>query len=79
MTLAMAVVCDRVRQAIVLGSVALSTLGGGGYTVCGTLDLVRRATGSYFSLVYGTLGADGATLGVWMTTLGSDELGWTVA
>ena len=73
MTLEMAVVCDRVCQAIGLRSVALSTLGGGGSTVCGTLDLVRRATGSYFSLVDGTLGADGAALGVWMTTLGSDE------
>ena len=73
MTLEMAVVCDRVCQAIGLRSVALSTLGGGGSTVCGTLDLVRRATGSYCSLVYGTLGADGAALGVWMTTLGSDE------
>ena len=73
MTLAMAVVCDRVRQAICLWSVAFSALGGGGSTVCGTLDLVHRATGSYCSLVDGTLGADGAALGIWMTTLGSDE------
>ena len=51
MTLAMAVVCDRVRQAIGLRSVALYTIGVGGSTVCGTLDLVRRATGSYCSLV----------------------------
>ena len=45
-TLAVAVVCDRMSQAIGPRSVALSTLGGGGSTVCGTLDLVRRATGS---------------------------------
>ena len=73
MTLAMAVVCDQVRQAIGLRSVALSTIGGGGSTVCGTLDLVRRATGSYCSLVDVTLGADAAALGVYMTTLVSDE------
>ena len=73
MTLEMAVVCDQVRQTIGLRSVALYTLGGGGSMVCGTLELVRRATGSYCSVVDGTLGADGAALGVWMTTLGSDE------
>ena len=73
MTLSTAVVCYQVRQAIGLMSIALSTLGGEGSTVCGTLDLVHRATGSYCSLVDGTLGADGAALGVWMTTLGSDE------
>ena len=48
MTLAMEVVCDLLRRAIGLGSVALSTLGGGGSTVCITLDLVCPAMGSYF-------------------------------
>ena len=43
MVLALAVVFDIVRQAIGPGSVALSTLGGGGSTVCVTLDLVRYA------------------------------------
>ena len=31
-----------------------------------------------FSLVGGTLGADGAALDVWMTTLGSKAWGWTI-
>ena len=44
--LAVAVVCDRVRQSIGPMSVALSTLGGGMSTVCGTLDLVHCDTGS---------------------------------
>ena len=48
MTLAMGVVCDIVRQAIVPGYVSLSTLGGGGSTVCDTLDLVRHAMVSFF-------------------------------
>ena len=76
--MAMAVVCDRVHWAIGPRYVALSTLGGGGSMVCGTLDLVCRATGSYFSLVDGYLGSDRAALGVWMTTLGSKAWGWTV-
>ena len=67
----MAVVCDRVLWSIVLSSVALSTLGGGGSTVCGTLDLLCCATSSYCSLVDGTIGADGDELGVWVITLGS--------
>ena len=75
----MAVVCDCVRWEIGPRSVSLSTLGGGGSTVCGTLDLVRRATGSYCSLVYGIFGPDGSALGVWMTTLGSKACGWKVA
>ena len=66
-------------QAIGPRSVALSTLGSGGSTVCGTLDLVRCATGSYCSLVDGTLGADRAELGVWMNTLGSEAWVCTVA
>ena len=45
-TLAMATVCDRVRLAIGAVSGNLLTLGGGWSTVCGTLDLVRRAIGS---------------------------------
>ena len=45
-TLNVAVVCDRVRLAIGPRSVSLATLGGGGSTVCGNLELVRRATGS---------------------------------
>ena len=45
-TLSVAVVCYRVRLEIGPGYVALDTLGGGRFTVCGTLDLVRRATGS---------------------------------
>ena len=72
MTLAMAVLCYQVRQTIGPRSVAFSTLGGGGSTVCGTLYLVRRATVSYFSLVDGNLGADGDSLGVCMTTIGSE-------
>ena len=75
MTLAMSVVCDLVRRAIGPRSFALYTLGGGGSTVCGTLDLACHAMGSYFSLVDGALGVDGAELGVWMTTLGSEALG----
>ena len=78
MKLAMSVVCDRVRWEIVLRSVVLSTLGGGGSTLCCTLYLVRHATGSYFSLVDGYLGVDGDALGVWMTTLVSKAWGWTV-
>ena len=75
----MAVVCERVRWEIGLRSVAFSTLGYGGSMLCGTLDLVRRATGSCCFLVAGTLGADGSELGVWMTTLGSEAWSWTVA
>ena len=45
-TLDVAVVCDYVRLAIGPRSVSLATLGGGGSTVCGTLDLVRCVTGS---------------------------------
>ena len=48
MTFSMEVVCDIVCQSIGPGHVSLSTLGGGGYTVCVNLDLVRRAMGSYF-------------------------------
>ena len=75
----MAVVCDRVRWTIGPRSVALSTIGGGGSTVCGTLDLMRRATGSHYSLVDGNLGDDGAVLGVCMTTLGNKAWGLTVS
>ena len=49
MTLAMEVVCDIVLRSIGPRYVSLSTLGGGGSTVCVTLDLVRRAMGSSFS------------------------------
>ena len=45
--MAVAVVFDRVRLEIVPRYIALATLGGVGFTVCGTLNLVRRATGSY--------------------------------
>ena len=45
-TLAMAAVCDRVRLEIGPVSCVLLTLGGGGSTVCGTLDLVCISTGS---------------------------------
>ena len=79
MTLATEVVCDLVRQAIGLGSVALPTLGGGRSTVCVTLDLMSRAMGSSFFWVDDTLGADGAALGVRMETLGSEAGGWTGA
>ena len=75
----MKAVCDLVLQAIGPGSVALSTLVGGGSTVCVTLDLVCRAMGSYFSRVDGTLGTDGDVLGVRMNTLGSEAWGWTGA
>ena len=78
-TLATAVVCDGMCRAIGPRSVVLSTLGVGVSTVCGTLDLVRHATGSYFSLDDVNLGADRAALGVWMTTLGSKEWGWKVS
>ena len=44
--LAMEAVCDLVCLAIGSMSVDLLTLGGGWSMVCGTLDLVRRATGS---------------------------------
>ena len=44
-TLAMTVVCERVRVAMGAVSVVLFTLGGGLSTV-GNLDLVRRAIGS---------------------------------
>ena len=64
MKLSMEVVCDSVNREIGPRSIALYTLGGGGYTVCGTLDLVHCATGSYYSLVDGNIGADGAELGV---------------
>ena len=74
----MAVVCDCVSLAIGPRSVALETLGGDGFTVCGTLDLVRCATGSYFSLIDGIFGADGEALGFWMTTLGIKSWGWTL-
>ena len=70
--MSMSVVCDLVRWEIFPRSVALSTLGGGGSMVCGTVDMVRRAMGSYWSLVDGTLGSDGAALGFWVTTLGSE-------
>ena len=79
MTLDMAVFWDHVRRAIGPRSVVFSTLGGGGYTVCGTLYLVRDGTGSYCSLVDGNLGADGDVLGVWMTTLGIKAWGWKVS
>ena len=78
----MEVVCDLVLWAIGPGgpgSVALSTLGDGGSTVCVTLDLVCRAMGSYFSRVDGTLGADRAALSVGINTLGSEAWGWTGA
>ena len=75
----MAVFCDRVRRVIGPRYVELSTLGGGGSTVCGTLDLVRRANGSYFSSADGNLGTDGSALGICMTTLGSKSWGWTVS
>ena len=45
-TLAVVVVCDIVRLEIGPMSVDLFTLGGGGSTVCGNLDLVRLATGA---------------------------------
>ena len=77
--MAMAVVCDLMLRSIIPRCVDLSILGGVGSTVCGNVDLVRCAIGSYWSLVDGTLGADGAALGVCMTTLGSEVLGWTVS
>ena len=78
-TLAMAVVCDRMSQAMGRKSVMLYTLEGVGSLVFGTLDLVLRVTGSYFSLVDGNLGDDGAVLGVCMTTLGNKAWGLTVS
>ena len=77
-TLDVAVVFGRVRRAICPRSVAFDTLGGGGPTVCGTLELLSCATGSKCSLIAGIIGADGEALGFWMTTLGSKPWGWTV-
>ena len=54
----MELVCDLVRQAIGPGSGALSTFGGGGSTLCVTLDLLCHAMGSYFPRIDGTLSAD---------------------
>ena len=45
-TLAVAVVCDRVLLAIGPRPVGFSTLRGGGSTVCRTLDLLCHDTGS---------------------------------
>ena len=45
-TLVMAAVCDLVRLEIGSMPVDLLTLGGGWSTICGTLYLVRCATGS---------------------------------
>ena len=70
----MEVVFDLVRRSIGLWSVALSTFGGGGSTVCVTLDLVLRAMGLYFPWVGSTLGSYGSALGVGMNTLGSEAL-----
>ena len=78
MTLTMEVVRDVLRRAIGPGSVSLSTLGDGGYKVCVTLNLVFCAMHSYFSRVYGTLGADGDALGIWINTLVREAWGWTV-
>ena len=78
-TLAISRVCDRFLWTIGPRYVALSTLGGGWSMVCGTLDLVLCATGSYCSLVDVTLGDDGTVLGVWMTALGSEAWVCTVA
>ena len=77
-TLSVAVVCERLRLAIGPRFVASATLGGGRSTVCGTLELVRCATGSYFSLIDGIIGADGETLDFWMTILGRKSWGWTL-
>ena len=60
-------------------SLALDTLEGGGSTGCGNLDLVCRATGSYFSLIDGIVGDNGEALGFWMTTLVIKSWGWTLA
>ena len=79
MTLAMGVVFDLLQRAIGPGSVAFSTLGCGGSTVCVTFDLVRCAMGSSFYWVYGTLCADRVDLGVGMNTIVSEAGGWTGA
>ena len=70
-TLAMAAFCGLVRLAIGPMSVDFLTLGGGGSTVCETLELVRRATGSYSFFVNVNFGVDRVALGFCMTTLGS--------
>ena len=77
-TLAVAVVCDIVRLEIGPMPVYLFTLGGGGYTVCGDLDLVSCANSSQLSLVAGTFGVDDESLGFCMTTLGSKSWGWSL-
>ena len=77
-TLPMAAVCDLVCLAIGPMSVDVLTLGGGWSMVCGTLDLVRRSTGSYSFLVNDTFGGDREALGFWMTTLGSKSWVWSL-
>ena len=74
-TLAMAAVCDRVCLAINPVSGDLLTLGGGWSTVCGTLNLVCCATGSYLLFVNGTFGGNVEELDFLITTLGSNSWG----
>ena len=74
--MAMEAVYDLLRMAMGPMSVDVLTLGGGWFTICGTLDLVRRDTGSYSFLVNGTFGVNAEALGFWMTTLGSKSWGW---
>ena len=54
----MEAVYDLLRMAMGPMSVDVLTLGGGWFTICETLDLVRRDTGSYSFLVNGTCGVN---------------------
>ena len=74
-TLAMAAVCERVRMEIGAVSGVLFKLGGGRSTVWGTLDLVLRATGSYWLVMYGNGVGIGEALGFGMAPLGGTSGG----
>ena len=69
-TLAIAVVCERVR--LEMGSVAgvFFTLGGGWSAVWGNLNLVCHATGSYLLVLDGSGIVIGEALGFVMATFG---------
>ena len=74
----MAAVYDHVHLKMGPMSVDLLTLGGGWSTICGTLDLVRCAAGSYSFLFNVTFCVNGEALGFCMITLGSKSWGWSL-
>ena len=69
-TLAIAVVCERMRLAMGNVSGILFTLGGSWSMVWGNLDLVRHSTGSYGLVMDGSDVGIGGELGFGMATLG---------